>query len=445
MVFAFSKCNKAGLFDESGYDDRLSGGAATAFDETSRAFTNSISGLSPRDEEVHELGDKAFEQTFVSSPAPSFGGLGPVFNNVSCISCHHNDGKGTPTAGFSTSSLLFRISTLGVDIHGGPVAAAGFGGQIQDQALFGVKPEATISINYNNLPITYPDGTSANLRNPIYTITGSYMPLPANYMLSPRLAPPVFGGGLLENIPEQTILSFIDAGDKNGDGITGKANYVYDPYTQKTELGRFGLKANTSSLAVQVAAAFQQDMGITSYLFPNEAAHGQEQTHHLPAGIDVPDSVVNAVAFYVKTLAVPARRNTTDIDIKKGEQLFHQINCSSCHRATIQTGIDLSLPTLSNQRIHPYTDLLVHNMGSGLADNRPDYLANGTEWRTPPLWGIGLFSKTNGIPYYLHDGRAKTIEEAILWHDGEASNSKKGFMNLVKTDRDKILKFIQSL
>lgn len=445
FVFAFSMCHKSGVFEEDGFDDRLSGGAATVFDATSKAFTHEVDGLNARDAHVHELGDVGFEQTFVAAGATRFGGLGPVFNNVSCISCHHNDGKGTPTAGFATSSLLFRLSLPGVDEHGGAVSVPGYGLQLQDQALFGVPCEAKVNITYSDVPVTYPDGSTTILRKPAYTVTDQYKPLPGNFLLSPRLAPPVFGAGLLENIPEQTILSYVDDKDANGDGITGKANYVYNPYTKKTELGRFGLKANTSSLLVQVATAYQQDMGVTSYVQGAESVFGQSQYDGKNDDPELPDSILNAVAFYVKTLAVPARRNTTDAEVKAGQTLFTQLNCSGCHRPTMQTGVDLNLSQISNQRIHPYTDLLVHDMGEGLADNRPDFLASGREWRTMPLWGIGLFEKTNGTPYYLHDGRARTIEEAILWHDGEAKKAKNAYMQLSKADRDRLIKFLQSL
>ncbi|HVX50994.1 MAG TPA: di-heme oxidoredictase family protein [Chitinophagaceae bacterium] len=445
VIFSFTMCHKAGVFDSDDYDNRLSGGAATVFDATSKAFTHEVSGLSERDQHVHELGDGAFEQTFVAPGAARFGGLGPVFNNVSCISCHHNDGKGTPTAGFATSSLLFRLSLPGSDEHGGPVAVPGYGLQLQDQALFGVACEAKINISYTDVPVTYPDGSSVMLRKPVYTLTDQYIPMPANYLLSPRLAPPVFGAGLLENIPEDEILSFVDSKDENADGITGKANYVYNPYTQKTELGRFGLKANTPTLLLQVATAYQQDMGVTSYMQPKESVYGQLQDDKKTDDPELPDSILNAVAFYVKTLGVPARRSTTDPEVKRGEVLFNQVNCSGCHKPSLQTGVNVTLPQISNQLIHAYTDLLVHNMGEGLADNRPDYLAGGSDWRTMPLWGIGLFDKTNGIPYYLHDGRARTLEEAILWHDGEAKNAKQGFMALSKTDRDMLIKFLQSL
>jgi len=447
FVGAFSMCHKAEVFPDNGYDERLSGGAATVFDVSSKAFTNMVDGLDARNQKVHEIGDKTFEQVFVAPPSPIFTGLGPIYNNVSCINCHRNDGQGIPTAGFANSGLLMRISQPGTDPHGGPLAIPGFGAQIQDQSVQGAKPEANIDISYTDQLVTYPDGTVVTLRKPAYALLNPYTALTGGYMLSPRLAPPLVGLGLLEKIPESTILSYVDASDKNGDGITGKANYVYNPYSNQTELGRFGLKANTSTLALQIATAYQQDLGVTSYIQPVESAAGQEQMKVVNGDVqpELPDSLLNDVVFYVKTLAVPARRNVTDENIKQGALLFDQVNCSGCHRPTMQTGVDVTLPQISNQRIHPYTDLLVHDMGDGLADNRPDYLANGREWRTQPLWGIGLLEKTTGTAYYLHDGRAKTIEEAILWHDGEAKNAKQKFMQLSKADRDKLISFLQSL
>jgi CxxC motif-containing protein (DUF1111 family) len=448
FIFSLSRCHKTDTFPDSGYDDRLSGGAATVFDVSSSAFSNIINGLSDRNVAVRTIGDNVFDAVFQSDPARVFPGLGPIYNNTSCVSCHRGDGEGIPTTGASNSGLLMRISLPGTDANGGPVAVPGYGTQVEDQALIGTQPEATANISYTNVIVTYPDGTVTTLRSPVYQLTNLYTPLPAGYLLSPRLAPPLVGMGLLENIPENTILSFVDASDANGYGITGKANYVYDPYTKKTELGRFGLKANTPTLLVQVANAYQQDMGVTSYVDPLESCYGQVQYNAVPAKGKQPelaDSLLNYVVFYVKTLAVPARRNVTDADTKKGEVLFTQVNCSGCHRPTVQTGIDIMFPQISNQRIHPYTDLLLHDMGSGLADNRPDNLASGTEWRTTPLWGIGLLPKTNGTPYYLHDGRARTIEEAILWHDGEALKSKQQFMQLTQADRNRLIKFIQSL
>lgn len=444
-IFLLTRCNKAGEFPDDGYDTRLSGGAATVFDATSKAFTHAVDGLSARNLAFHEVGDVAFEQSFVSAPAPVNSGLGPVFNNVSCISCHHNDGKGTPTAGFNNSSLLIRISLPGEDVNGAPLSVPGFGFQVQDQSVFSSRPEARVDISYTDMPVMYPDGATVVLRKPKYTLINPYFPLPAVYNLSPRMAPPVFGLGLLEAIPESAILSFADENDTDGDGISGRPNYIYDTLSKKRDLGRFGLKANTINILHQVAFAYQQDIGISNYIAPKENCEGQLQYDGLNDDPELPDSIVKAVAFYVKSLAVPARRNVTDPDIKTGEQLFSQIQCAKCHIPTIQTGVDMSLQQISNQRIHPYTDLLLHDMGEGLADGRPDFVATGSEWRTMPLWGIGLFPKTNGTAFYLHDGRARSIEEAILWHGGEAAKAKDQFMNLNKTERDKLLKFLNSL
>lgn len=448
FVVAFSMCNKSGAFSEEGYDDRLSGGSFTTLDASTQAFKQAIDGLDARQEKVHAIGDGTFDQVFVAAPAPHFGGLGPIFNNLACINCHRNDGGGFPSTGSSNSGLLFRISIPGMDEHGGPLGAPGFGGQIQDQALLGTASEANATISYTDLPVTYPDGTTVTLRQPAYGLHNSYIALPGSYMLSPRLAPRLVGLGLLENIPESTILSFVDAGDQNSDGITGRANYVYDSYTKKMEIGRFGLKANTPTLLLQVATAYQQDMGVTSYMQPLESAYGQSQMNSIGAGDtgdELIDSLMNYVTFYVQTLAVPARRDVLDSVNKRGAVLFNQVNCSGCHRPTMQTGVNAAI-NLSSERIHPYTDLLVHDMGDGLADNRPDYLATGKEWRTTPLWGIGLLAKANGgTPYFLHDGRARTIEEAILWHDGEAAKSKQQFMQLSQSDRAALLKFLNSL
>jgi CxxC motif-containing protein (DUF1111 family) len=447
-IYAFSRCNKAGVFPANEYDDRLSGGSFTTLDASTRAFSQSIAGLSARQQVVHNIGDGTFDQVFVAAPAPHFGGLGPIFNNIACVNCHRNDGGGFPTMGTSNSGMLMRISIPGVDEHGGPVVAPGFGLQIQDQCLLGTVPEASTAISYSDLPVTYPDGSTVTLRQPAYAVQNPYIALPADFLTSPRLAPRLIGMGLLENIPESTILSFVDAGDQNGDGITGKANYVWDSHTSKMELGRFGVKANTSTLLMQVATAYQQDMGVTSYAQPQESSYGQSQMSLIGANDpsrELVDSLLNYVVFYVQTLAVPARRDVTDSVNVRGAALFIEVNCSGCHRTTMYTGVNLGI-NLSSERIHPYTDLLLHDMGPGLADGRPDFLASGSEWRTAPLWGIGMLQKTNGgTGYYLHDGRARTIEEAILWHDGEAAKSKGRFMQLSQVDRQALLQFLGSL
>lgn len=441
------KPNPSAIDDDSKFDPRLSGGLATFMDISSGSFSSPIPGLSENDERIHELGDQLFEQSFVAAPAPRFGGLGPVFNNVSCANCHHNDGFGSPTFDSLGSSLLIRLSMPGQDEHGGPLPVPGFGGQLQNMSLYGVQPEAKVELAYTEQQFAFPDGEKASLRNPAYTLVSPYMPIPGGYLISPRLGPTVFGLGLLENIPESTILSYADPADANGDGIKGRANYVYNPFTKAVEIGRFGKKANTSSLLVQVATAFQQDMGLTSYVQPHKACAGQAQMSSVPDGAatDLADTALNAVVFYVRTLAVPARRNTDDAQVKHGEALFKQINCASCHIPTMYTGVNVNFPALSGQRIHPYTDMLIHDMGDGLADGRPDYQAGPRDWRTPPLWGIGMFVKTNGTPYYMHDGRARNLNEAILWHGGEAQRSRDQYVNLSKADRAAVQAFLNSL
>ncbi|MDP4129272.1 MAG: di-heme oxidoredictase family protein [Bacteroidota bacterium] len=447
LITCLSRCHKADLLPAERYDDRLSAGLATNFDASSHAFTHAIDGLSARDQRVHDLGDQTFESKFVAAPAPVFGGLGPIFNNVSCINCHRNDGGGLPTTGSATSGLLMRISQAGTDAYGGALAVSGYGTQVQDLAILGAKPEAHVNISYTEVPFTYPDGVVTSLRHPVYELQNLYTPISVPYMISPRLAPRLVGLGLLEKVPENTILAFVDDGDKNDDGITGKANYVYDAYANQIVIGRFGLKANAPSLLMQIAMAYQQDMGVTSYPTSQESAFGQSQYQSVTdiGSTELADSMLNYVTFYVKTLAVPARRNVTDPDVKAGSILFNQVNCTACHRATIYTGTESSTPQLSGQQIHPYTDLLLHDMGDGLADDRPDFRANGKEWRTQPLWGLGLMQKTTGTAYYLHDGRARTIEEAILWHDGEAKKSRDAFTQLTNQQRDQLMKFLNSL
>jgi len=444
-VVVLVKCQKSAVFPEEQYDDRLSGGDETVFSATSTAFGNMFPGLTGYDIHVHQLGDAVFGQTFVTAPAPIHNGLGTIFNNTSCTNCHHNDGIGLPTAGELQSSLLMRISLPGEDAHGGPVPVPSYGVQLQDKAVFGKQPECKVNISYDYKTYSFADGETYELRSPTYTLTNLYMPISGSYLLSPRLAPPMFGLGLLEAVPENEITALQDPNDANGDGIKGRANYVWDGATNSRKLGRFGWKANTASIMSQVAGAFNQDMGITTSVMPVENSFGQAQYDGLKDDPELPDSLLNAVKFYAQTLAVPARRNTTDATIKRGLQLFVLAKCVNCHKQTLTTGVNIAMPALSNQVIHPYTDMLLHDMGPGLADNRPDFLAGGRDWRTAALWGVGLFEIVNNPGYYLHDGRARTLTEAIMWHGGEASQSTAYFSNLSKSDRDAVLKFLKSL
>lgn len=439
------QCQKSSVFPATEYDDRLSGGIETVFNATSHAFSQMFTGMGTYDNYVHSLGDDVFSRNFVSAPAPINSGLGPLYNNVSCISCHHNDGIGLPTAGELQSSLLVRISRPGTDANGGPLAVPGYGLQLQDKSTFGKLPECKINISYTYNVYSFDDGTTYELRTPTYTLSNLYTPIASSYLLSPRLAPPMIGLGLLETIPESQIVAGADPNDANGDGIKGRANYVYDVNTKTKMLGRFGWKANTATVITQVVSAFNQDMGLTTGILPVENSFGQPQYDGLKDDPEVADTLVNAVKFYAQTLCVPARRNTTDATVKRGQQLFALGKCVSCHKETFTTGVDVSRPYLSSQVIHPYTDMLVHDMGAGLADNRPDYLAGGQDWRTAPLWGLGLFETINSPGYYLHDGRARSLTEAIMWHGGEAAASQAYFSHLSTADRNALLAFLKSL
>ncbi|HEY9824303.1 MAG TPA: di-heme oxidoredictase family protein, partial [Stenomitos sp.] len=281
----------------------------------------------------------------------------------------------------------------------------------------------------------YPDGTTYTLRSPAVKLvqTDPNIPIPPNTQISLRVPPAVFGTGLLEAVPESEIVQQADPEDRNGDGISGRPNYVWHPIEKRNALGRFGLKANTPDLTVQTAAAYINDMGVTNPVFPGN-----------DASPDIDRKILDNTIFYVQTLGVPARTLDKDKQVHRGEKLFAQANCAGCHVATLHTGSAQS-PVLAHQTIHPYSDLLLHDMGEALADHRPDFQASGSEWRTAPLWGLGLVQTV--LPYsgYLHDGRARTIEEAIVWHGGEAQASKTAYMAMAKGDREALLKFLNSL
>ena len=427
----------------------LSGGETTVFDASSHAFSTPAPNLSPAAFEKHLEGDVEFEANFVTAPAVVNPGLGPIYNNISCINCHARDGRGRPPKiDEKFVSMLFRLSLpKSADAMDGkpPIPVPGFGTQLNNRAIFGTDPEGKVKIDYTEQTLTTEDGTRVHLRYPDYTLTETYQPLPEEVELSPRVALSVFGLGLLEAIPEGTILSYADEVDANGDGISGKPNYVWDVVEKRYNLGRFGWKANQPTLLQQVAAAYHDDMGITTSLFRTENSAGQPQLTAQSATPEVSDEILDVVTFYVQTLAVPARRNVDDPQVKQGEQLFAEAQCASCHVPTLRTGVLAGVPSVSNQTIHPYTDLLLHDMGPDLADNRPDFHASGSEWRTPPLWGIGLVKRVNGHTNFLHDGRARDLMEAILWHGGEAEASRKAVEQMSKVERDALIAFLESL
>ena len=429
-------------------DKALSGGETTVFDATSHAFSTPAPNLSADGLAKHLEGDVEFEAVFVTVPAEVNPGLGPVYNNISCINCHARDGRGrAPMSGEKLTSMLFRVSLPNPESDGthGPVPVPGFGTQLNNRAIFGVPPEGTVTIDYTEGELTTSDGVKVHLRTPSYKIEDAYQPLPEEVELSPRVAPVVFGLGLLEAIPESTILALADEDDQDGDGISGKANYVWDVQKNGLSLGRFGWKANQPTLLQQVASAYHDDIGITTSLLPKESSDGQSQYDGRGDDPELSDEILDVVTFYVQTLAVPARRDLDDPVVQRGEELFESAQCSSCHISTLQTGLLSDVPEVSNQTIQPFTDLLLHDMGPGLADNRPDFLASGSEWRTPPLWGIGLLKVVNGHTNLLHDGRARGLLEAILWHGGEAEKSREAVQGMSASDRDALITFLESL
>ncbi len=446
VIVSIYSCIEPEPLAESDFSEWLSGGSQTIFNSGAGAFSSAFPDLTDAREEVHEIGDGAFEQTFVSAPAPINPGLGPIFNNVSCTSCHINDGRGKPPVnGEQLSSLLIRLSISGTDAHGGPNPAPGFGGQLQQRGIFGVATEAYMKIEYTETEYSFSDGETYSLRNPTYTLENPYIALPGDLMISPRVAPPVFGLGLLQAIDEADIVALADVDDLNGDDISGKPNYAWNVVEGKKTLGRFGWKAANPSILQQTAGAYNEDMGITSFVFPNESSYDQSQYDGLGDEYEISDSLLHAVEFYIRTLAVPARRNADNTTVLHGKQLFADAKCAACHTPRMRTKVDVAFPEISNQIIFPYTDLLVHDMGVDLADNRPDFDASGQEWRTSPLWGIGLTRVVNGHQNFLHDGRARTLMEAIMWHGGEAEQSKEFVRTLSKNDRDALIKFLESL
>lgn len=427
----------------------LSGGDTTIFSESSHAFSTPAPNLSADALEKHLDGDLEFEAVFVTAPAEVNPGLGPIYNNITCINCHVRDGRGKPPAvDEKFVSMLFRLSlpnTENADTGKSPIPVPGYGTQLNNRAIYGTPSEGTVKIEYSEQTLTTADGTRIHLRYPDYTITDTYKPIPDNVEVSPRVAPVVFGLGLLEAIPEETILSYADEADVNGDGISGKPNYVWDVVEKRYKLGRFGWKANQPNLLQQVASAYHDDMGLTTSLFPLENSHGQIQLRENLTSPEVSDEILDVVTFYVQTLAVPARRNVNDPQVMHGEQLFAQAQCANCHIPTLRTGVLPGVPSVSNQTIHAFTDMLLHDMGPDLADNRPDFHASGSEWRTPPLWGIGLVQTVNGHTNFLHDGRARDLMEAILWHGGEAEKSRQMTMQMTNAERDALIAFLESL
>ncbi len=448
--------------------ERRPGGAATIFKILNRsAFSHHSANMPPERQLDFHVGDGIFKKLWVSSPSSttSSDGLGPLFNARSCQRCHRKDGRGRPPlAGERPESMLLHLSipprneqeeTALREHRLASIPEPTYGNQLQNYSVQAVLAEGEMTITYREIPIALADGETASLRAPTYGIKDlRYGPLHPDTMLSPRVAPPVIGMGLLEAIPEADILANADPDDRDGDGISGRAHRVWSDERGQTMLGRFGWKAGQPTVAQQAAAAFREDIGVSTPLYPvpygdctpkqkkcREAHHGVSESEPAEAGQKLFDFLV----FYNRNLAVPARRLIDDVQVLQGKRLFYEAHCTGCHRPKFVTRRDSISEEQSFQLIWPYTDLLLHDMGEGLADDHPEGMASGREWRTPPLWGIGLTEMVSGHTLFLHDGRARNLLEAILWHGGEAEAAKQRVVDMAKEERAALLAFLNSL
>jgi CxxC motif-containing protein (DUF1111 family) len=378
----------------------------------------------------------------------SFDGLGPLFNRVSCSGCHTRDGRGRPPEDGEgpLNSMLLR---LGVPGKGAAKPHPVLGDQLNERAIAGQPAEGRARIVYEEAEGAFADGELFSLRKPAYTIVDpGFGALDEDLLISPRVAPAVIGLGLLEAVPGQTLLALSDPHDSDRDGISGRVNRVRDETTGGMVIGRFGWKANQPSLRQQNAGAAVGDIGITTSMHPlQNCTDAQTACAGAPAGgmPEMSDEFLDKLTLYTGLLAVPAQRNPNDPMVQRGAALFRSMGCASCHMPTLVTGPHPEMPELSHQTIHPFTDLLLHDMGDGLADGRPDFEASVREWRTPPLWGLGLVETVNGHELLLHDGRARGPAEAILWHGGEAEAAREAFRSAPADDRKALIAFLRSL
>lgn len=495
------------------------GGATTNLvgNQSSSGFDTPAPNLLDDALALHLAGDSEFERAFTKAPSadfPTIDGLGPAFNNNACLACHVRDGRANYPAGTlsdtsgewsklgADAGVFLRISVEGpsacepveANDYCAPVAVPGFSKQLFHRGVLGLREDAPFTgqadvyVRFETEQVAHDDGSVVTLRRPVFQVRNPYdspgevQPatgagaggsrlFQTDVRFSPRIGLPVFGSGLLEAIPESAILALADPEDVDGDGISGRPNWVPDPVlrsqgaSNSRALGRFGWKAGTPSVQVQGSGAYQGDMGITSYLFPNESIAGTPllaayqsrnpgDDGQAGSGHEVSEAVLKAVMFYTNTLAVPARRRVDDAKVSRGAGLFDSTGCTSCHVPSFVTGNHrgvwgpqgtIAVPQVENQTIHPFTDLLLHDMGAGLADGRTEFSANGREWRTRPLWGIGLTHTVNALAGFLHDGRAATLEEAVLWHGGEAEQAQLKFRALTRADREALLAFLASL
>ncbi|MBP5124759.1 di-heme oxidoredictase family protein [Pseudomonas protegens] len=461
MALSLSACDDAPRFTQAEPGEARAGGATTVNKSDRNAFSLPSANLPPTRRLDFSVGNSFFRSPWVIAPSTTTArdGLGPLFNTNACQNCHIKDGRGHPPApdALNAVSMLVRLSIPDDPAFARLIEQAGivpepvYGGQLQDMAIPGVAPEGRVRVDYDPLPVRFQDGTQVELRKPKLQITDlGYGPMHPDTRFSARVAPPMIGLGLLEAIPEEAILANARPANKNA--IAGRPNWVWDDALQKTVLGRFGWKAGQPNLNQQNVHAFSGDMGLTTRLRPfDDCTDAQTACKQAPNGNgpdgepEVSDNILRLVLFYTRNLAVPARRDVDSPQVLAGKNLFFQAGCQSCHTPSFTTAADAAEPELANQVIRPYSDLLLHDMGEGLADHRTEFKASGRDWRTAPLWGIGLTETISGHTQFLHDGRARNLMEAVLWHGGEAEGAKQQVLTFNAQQRAALLAFLNSL
>ena len=434
---------------------------------SSKAYTYPIDTLSHEQKMPFVLGESLFAKLWVSSPSSTTAsdGLGPLYNARSCMRCHVRAGRGHPPEPGIAQPTRSSVVHLSIAPHTdaqrramalglmGFVPEPTYGRQLQDHSVQGLPAEGWVKLSYTDWPVTLDDGEVVTLRKPEYTLTElNYGELHKDLQSSFRVTPPMIGLGLIEAIPEASIKANADPDDQNQDGISGRTNKVWNIATRHTAMGRFGWKAGQPTLDQQNRNALITDIGLSNTLFPTgfgECTDAQSVCQSLPDGnsehldgVEVSDQMVDMINAYTQFLGVPNRRYSPEADA--GESLFYNVGCAACHTPSFRTAKDAP-KGLADQLIWPYSDFLLHDMGEGLADHRQEYQADGQEWRTPPLWGVGLAQKVNPKAGFLHDGRARTLEEAILWHGGEAESAKAAYAGLSLVDRTHLIRFLESL
>ena len=396
-------------------------------------------------------GRSLFRQSWVVYPSSDrrIAGLGPVYNQISCIACHVKFGRGNAPLGPDEAprGLLVRLSVPGKTATGAPREHPHYGDQLGDKAIPGVPAEGQVRIHYTLRTETLAGGETVQLRIPHLRFTDlAFGPVGHGTMTSARVGSPVYGLGWLEAVDDATLHAL--AARRLPDGVRGRVNRVWDVSAKRQVVGRFGWKANQPSIRQQIASAFVGDLGITSPVFPTKSCPAVQTACRAAPTDGEPDltgTQLDAIEYFQRTLDVPARRDVDDPQVRRGERVFGQAGCAACHVPTLRTGAFPPLRAMADREIAPYTDLLLHDMGPGLADGRPDFLAGPRDWRTPPLWGLGLSALVNPEATYLHDGRARTLQEAILWHGGEAQRSRERFRAMTPQARADLLRFLMSL